>query len=161
MDEKGLQRKVLSFIFNDDAFLALRNNPHPYHGGDFWFVVTGGVENGESYKNAVKREIKEETGLNSNKIIPLNWGSIYEWNNITCNERNYLTYVDKGEIVLNEEHIEYEWLALDKFIKKIKWGNDRRLLKTVLDKAINGKQYFDIMTFKDYRERNDTCLSLV
>lgn len=146
-----MKRKILSFITDGKKFLALRNHPHPEHGGDFWFVVTGGVEEGESSKEAVAREIKEETGLNFEKIFPLNWGSVYSWKNEVCEEINFLTFVKKREIVLNEEHIESEWLNMDDFIKRINWEDDKKLLKSVLKKAIKSELYFKEKTIKDYR----------
>ena len=73
-----MKKKILSFIVHNRKFLALRNNSKSIkHGGDFWFIVTGLVEDKETVKDAVKREIKEETGLDVNEIFPLNWRSIY------------------------------------------------------------------------------------
>ena len=34
-------------------------------------------------------------------------------------EKNFLAFVDNEDIVLNEEHIDFEWLNLNEFIKKI------------------------------------------
>ena len=58
-----INNKVLAFVYSDGKFLALHSNPDKEHGEGGWFVVTGGLENNESLENAVKREIKEETGL--------------------------------------------------------------------------------------------------
>ncbi len=150
-----MKQKILAFVVYKGKFLALRNNPHPEHGGDFWFVVTGGVEEGEDQINAVKREVIEETGLNSEEILFLNWGSIYEWRGDLYKELNFLSFVNSGEVMLNEEHIKYEWLGIEDFIKRIKWDDDKELLRKVLKKALNKKQYFKKQEIKDYRE-NET-----
>lgn len=155
-----MKRKILTFIVNGGKFLALEMTKHPEHapeGG--WFVLTGGVEENESYEDAVVREILEETGLNIEEIIPLNWGSVYEWDyngiKTACEELNFLSFVKSGEITLNKEHSKYEWLDIDEFIKKINWDDDKELLKKILEKAIRKEKYFDKMTLKDYRRRNE------
>ncbi len=105
-----MKKKILSFITDGNFFLALRNSPFEpkKHGGDFWFVVTGGVEGKESFDEAAKREIREETNLEVKDIFPLNWGSVYEWGGEVCEEHNFISFVDRKKIILNEEHIEYE-----------------------------------------------------
>jgi len=137
-------------------FLALEMTKHPEHapeGG--WFVVTGGVEGNESSEDAVNREVFEETRLNLEEIIPLNWGSLYEWRGELCEEQNFIAFVKSGEVILNEEHSDYQWLSLDEFIKKINWDDDKELLKKVLEKAIKKEKYFDKMNIKDYRGKNE------
>ena len=75
-----MKRKILTFVVKDRKFLALEMTKHPEHapqGG--WFVVTGGIEKDESPEDTVAREVFEETGLNIEESIFLNWSSIYEW----------------------------------------------------------------------------------
>lgn len=139
----------------DGRFLALYSEPHPEHGKGGWFVVTGGVEKGETYDEAVAREILEETGLITEEIIPLNWGSIYNWGDEICEEHNFISFVNSGDILLNEEHSKYEWLNLDEFINKINWDNNKELLKQVLNKALNKEKHFNEFVLKDYRENKN------
>ena len=151
-----MKKKILTFIVEGRKFLALELTKHPEHapeGG--WFVVTGGIEEDESAEEAVAREILEETGLNIEEIIPLNWSSIYEWREEVCEEQNFVTFVKSGKVILNEEHSNYEWLNLDEFIKKINWPDNKELLKKVLEKAIKKEKYFDKMNVKDYRIKNE------
>ncbi len=150
-----MKRKILSFVVNDGKFLALYSEPHKEYGEGGWFVVTGGVEENESYEDAVVREILEETGLDTEEIISLNWGSVYEWWDELCEEHNFITFVKPGKITLNEEHSKYEWLNIDEFIERIKWDDDKKLLKVVLEKALNKEKHFDEITFKDYRRKNE------
>jgi len=49
-----MKNKILSFVVYKNEFLALRNKPSKQHGGDFWFVVTGEIEN-ETSEKAVER----------------------------------------------------------------------------------------------------------
>jgi 8-oxo-dGTP diphosphatase len=148
-----MKKKVLAIVLDKESksFLLLRNNPHPKHGGDFWFVVTGEVETNETSEEAIQREVKEETNLEIEKIFNLNWKSIYEWNKETCEEENFLVFAKPGKIILNEENIEYNWLKLGEFVKKIRWEDDPNLLKEVLKRALNNEQYYSSLHVRDYR----------
>ena len=141
-----MENKILTFIYNkkENKFLLLNMTKHPDHspeGG--WFVVTGGIESNESNEEAVKRELLEETGLKSKFILPLNWGSTYIWKGKECKEMNFITFVDSMRLILNEEHSDYLWLGLNKFIKKIDWKDNKKLLKKVLEKAKDKEIFFD------------------
>lgn len=148
-----MQKKILTFVVSNGKFLALYSEPHPEHGEGGWFVVTGSLEKGETHKEAVAREISEETGLTTEEIVPLNWGSIYNWDDDLCEEHNFISFVKPGDVLLNEEHSKYQWLDIDDFIEKINWNDDKELLKQVLKKALNKKKHFKEFFFKDYRER--------
>ena len=140
-----MKHKILSFIYDSQnkLFLALYSKPHPEHGPGGWFTVTGGVEEEESEKDAVKREVKEETELDVLEIFDLNWGSVYKWKGEECKEMNYISFVEHENVRLNEEHSKYEWLGIDEFIDRIAWNDDKALLMKVLEKAIKKEIYFN------------------
>jgi 8-oxo-dGTP pyrophosphatase MutT (NUDIX family) len=147
-----MNKKILSFITDGRRFLALRNNAQDLsHGGDFWFTVAGSIELKESLEEAVKREIKEETNLEIKEIFSLNWGSIYSWDKKDNSEKNFLAFVKKGEIVLNEEHVEFAWLNLEDFIKRIKWDLSKDELNKVLEKALKKELFFKEEKIEDFR----------
>ena len=147
-----MQRKILTFVVRNGKILALYSEHHPEHGEGGWFVVTGGVEANETREEAVAREVMEETGLITEEIMPLNWGSVYKWDGGVYEEHNFISFVDSADIVLNEEHNKFEWLDIDEFIERIKWDDDKELLKKVLEKALNKEQYFKKQEIKDYRK---------
>ena len=137
--------KILTFICNQDKkLLLLKGDPtDPQLKKSIWYVVTGGYEACDNtLENTVKREIKEETNLNAKKIIYLNWVLEYESLGEKCIEYAYITFVDEEEIILNEENIDYEWLEKDDFIEKIDWFSDKKVLRLVLGKALNGEILF-------------------
>ena len=147
-------KKILSFITDGTKFLALYHKGNdPSYGGRFWFTVTGSVEKGEDYETAVRREIKEETRLDSLEIFSLNWMSIYEWGNELCEEMNFITLVKRGKIKLNEEHDKYKWVDLDNFAETIKWRDDKKLLKNVLEKALKKEKYFQKLNLVEHRRK--------
>lgn len=148
-----MRSKILSFVVNSNKLLALRSRSHPDHGLSEWFVVTGSVEPGETHEDAVRREVLEETNLVAMSILPLNWGSIYEWNGEACEELNFMCFVKPGNVVLNEEHDSFLWLDLDTFVKSIRWDDDKAQLRSVLAKALEQKQLFRELKLIDYRSK--------
>lgn len=149
-----MNKKILAFVCDGEKFLLLRNNSKdPAHGGDYWFTVTGSVEAGESIENAVKREVKEETNLEVFEIFYLKWGSVYSWGGKDHSENNFLTFVKQGEVVLNEEHVDSEWLNLDNFIEKINWDLNKDELKKVLQKAVKRELFFKKEKIDDFRKK--------
>jgi 8-oxo-dGTP pyrophosphatase MutT (NUDIX family) len=152
-----MQKKILTFVVYRKKILALYSEPHPEHGEGGWFVVTGAIEKGESPEDAVKREVKEETGLVVKEVSALNWGSIYNWRGDICKEYNFVSFIKQPrKIILNKEHSKYKWLDIDNFIEIIKWDDDKKLLKRVLEKALNKETYFKKIAIKNYRkEKNE------
>lgn len=64
-----LRKKVRALVINDRAkFLLIQ--PHSYE-SDAWTLVGGGVEEGEDYEKAIKREMLEETGIAETKNLLL------------------------------------------------------------------------------------------
>ncbi|HLC72560.1 MAG TPA: NUDIX hydrolase [Candidatus Nanoarchaeia archaeon] len=134
-------KKILAFIYNEQTkkFLIVKTkgNAHEAHGKSQWFTITGNVEQGESNEEAVKREVKEETGLDIEEVYDLRWGSIYTWKGEECEETNYLAFVKEEKVVLNEEHDVYEWLSLKEFVTKIEWSLSKKELAGILERAIS------------------------
>jgi len=149
-----MRRKILAFVYDGKRFLTLRNNPEdPTHGGDYWFTVTGSVEGRESYFDAVNREVKEETNLEVTEIFDLKWGSVYSWGGEEYKERNYLAFVKRDRVILNEEHVDFEWLSLKKFVKRIVWGLAKSDLEIVLKRALQKREPFKRCKLEDLRKK--------
>lgn len=131
--------KVLTFVIkNNKLLLLLGSDKDPQFKESFWYVITGSIEKQDKdLYDTVRREVKEETNLNLDKIIDLNL--IFEYDSLGkhCIEHVFVSYADDGEIILNEESINYKWCSLDEFIELIKWYYDKRKLKEMLKKYID------------------------
>lgn len=137
--------KILTFIVNkDNKILLLHNNYEDLsHGGDIWYTVTGAVEDyDKDIINAVKREVKEETNIDIKESIYQNVKLKYTNRNIDCTEYVYVSYIDKYDIKLNEEWIDYKWLNIDEFISSCHWYYEKEVLKNILSKALNKELYY-------------------
>src|SRR5574344_162676 len=136
--------KILSFIINEDNELLLLkgNSMDPQIKKSIWYVVTGSIENYDmTLEDAVAREIMEETNLKAIKVTNLNW--IFKYNSLgtICTEYVFISTVKRDKIILNFENIDYEWLSIKDFIKKIYWFSDKETLINVLEAYIDGKIY--------------------
>ena len=131
--------KILTFVIkNNNLLLLLGSDKDPQFKESFWYVITGGVDiKDNNLYDTVKREVKEETNLNINKIIDLNLIFEYESLGEHCIEHVFVSYVDNSDIILNEESIDYKWCSLDEFIELIKWYYNKNELKEILKKYIN------------------------
>lgn len=132
--------KILSFIVNENKeLLLLKGSPNDLQFKKLiWYVVTGGCETVDMTKeDTVKREIKEETNLDVQKIIYLNWIFKYMSLGHKCVEYVYIAFVKNTNIILNEENLEYKWCNINNFVEKVDWFGNKTTLKTVLIKALN------------------------
>lgn len=137
--------KILTFIVNkDNKILLLHNNYEDLsHGGDIWYTVTGAIEEcDKDIVDTVKREVKEETNIDIKESIYQNVKLKYTNRNIDCIEYVYVSYIDKYDIKLNEEWIDYKWLNIDEFILNCYWYYEKEVLKNILSKALNKELYY-------------------
>ncbi|MDA4845278.1 NUDIX hydrolase [Hoeflea poritis] len=77
------QNRVLLFRFIFDR--------GPLSGQDYWATPGGGLENGETFEGAAKRELKEETGLEIGDVGPV------------IGRRNFALRLPDGETVMAVE----------------------------------------------------------
>ena len=138
--------KILTFIMNEDykLLLLLGSDKDPYYHRSFWYVVTGGVEKiDHDLSDTVKREVKEETNLDVLESLYLNWIFKYKNFDVDCVEYAFISFVNKSNVELNEESIDYKWCDLDEFIDKIEWFGDKTFLRKVLNHAMHKKLFLD------------------
>ena len=109
----------------------------------FGMLSLGGKERYDhTLEETVSREVKEETDLDVEKTKYLNWIFQYKSLGVNCKEYVYISLVNDGEIVLNEESIDYKWCGLDEFIDLIEWYGSKNELRNVLEYALKGELYY-------------------
>ena len=123
-------RIVLTGILkdNDDLLFVKRSENDDLYPGE-WEFPGGHLENGETLKDGLKRELFEEIGFNLeiNPIITHYTDEVKIKNGEVVHdiELDFIINVNKEtiEVKLNEEHIDFKWVKkdselLDEYIKE-------------------------------------------
>lgn len=128
---------------NKIYYLILKRKLH-WNG---WEFPKGGINFSETKQHAIKREIKEETGLKILKIKKFNVSGKYRYNQIYPDRKGiagqkfflYAVKVNIGKVKIDRiEHSGYKWLEFKEAIKKLTWPNQKRCLK-IVNKWLNKK----------------------
>jgi NADH pyrophosphatase NudC (nudix superfamily) len=137
--KKDTNNKILAIIYSDqDKFLLLRTNPKTMK-VDHWYVVTGGIKEDEKAKDAVIREVDEETELSILKIKSTKLSFDYEWpinSGKMKHEEVFIVKVKHADPKITKyEHLDWKWLNKKDFLDKIYWyGDSKDNLKKIIEK---------------------------
>jgi len=111
---------VKGFVVNDKGeLLLIKRRDNDIHKPSEWEIPGGRLDAGEDPFEGLKRETKEETGLDIEILNPL---KIHHFTRDDGQKITMIVFVCKpvsDEINLSEEHTAYEWLNLDAAYEKI------------------------------------------
>ena len=131
---------VLAFIFTRSPslqFLFLKRTPER---SSYWQPVCGGLDSGESLNSALKREIREETGITKIlEIIDLDISFKYQEikNHTKMQMEDHcfaIEIINPIPINLSSEHSEYLWLSRDKVPQYFIWDLGLEAFRVLLKK---------------------------
>ena len=99
-----------------------------------WETVHGHIEEGESPEDAAVREVREETGLDVERLYNVTVQPFYLHKLGTVELAVvFAAFVRRTqEIVLGEEHTRFEWLSTDAALERFVWPRERSALRDVL-----------------------------
>ena len=103
-----------AFVFNKkDEGLLIKQSDYLKHGSNKWDVPRGRVQEGEDLKEAIIRELREETNIHD---FDGPWLVGYH-SFKTENNENWLVlhhaFRSDDEVKLSEEHTEFMWISSD------------------------------------------------
>ena len=124
-----IKLSVCGVIMYQSKFLIVKRSETDDFLPNCWEFPGGSVEDGETISEALKREIKEEIGLDISNEYPQLIGISEEFMNEEKTERylqlNYKIVMDtEPNMTLSSEHVTYDWATkddsrLDDFLKEI------------------------------------------
>ncbi len=128
-----------------DAYLILRRAANKDFAGGMWECVTGRVDQGEGFLEALQREIYEETALSAQIACFLGVTHFYRGAPLPENELLGVIFLcatnEPTAIRLSEEHDAYQWImAKDAPVLLSATDANTRWLARVIQQATNLRQ---------------------
>jgi len=137
---RGIFIVVYAIVKNKPQYLILKRKLH-WKG---WEFPKGGVEYKKFYETllmAMRREVKEETGLKILGIKKFDISGKYRYDKKYSDRKNfvgqtfeklYAVEVEKSKVELDKkEHSDYKWVDFSDAVKKLKWKNQKDCLRIV------------------------------
>ena len=93
--------------------------------------MKGGIEKGETEKEALKREILEEVGLKNVQILDKIYSYEFTFKNVKHLVSTYLVKANSNEEIKlqTSEVVGYAWVSKEQALKMLFWENEKEALK--------------------------------
>lgn len=106
---------VKGFVLHNDKYLFVKKANNGSRNEGYWELPGGGLNFGELPETALRREIKEETGLNIQVIRPLLTWSFIKNKNKQVIGITYLCESKENSVTISDEHDNYTWISKNNF----------------------------------------------
>jgi bis(5'-nucleosidyl)-tetraphosphatase len=129
MKERSAGAIIFSINSSSDvSFLLLQHN------AGHWDFAKGNIEHGENEWQAARREIREETGIESVHFLEgfrvrVEYYYKREGNLVHKEVVFFLARSDSKRVILSNEHIGYSWCDFDKSLAKLTYRSARDVLE--------------------------------
>jgi 8-oxo-dGTP pyrophosphatase MutT (NUDIX family) len=131
-----VRREVQAVIFddadNEKKVLILKKTDYSARRYR-WRLLKGGLNDGESETEGLKREILEETGLRKVQILDRILSYEFFFKNVRHTVSSYLVRADSKEPVkLQKSEVDdYVWTSKEEALKMLHWNNEIEALRYV------------------------------
>ena len=126
-----MKQTTLCYIKKNSSYLMLhRTKKQDDINKDKWLGVGGHFEQGENAESCMKREVKEETGLNA---LSYQYRGVVTFHSDQYeSEKMHLFTIDEfeGSIIECDEG-ELEWIPLEKLLELPMWEGDKIFLRLI------------------------------
>lgn len=108
-----------SFVIKDNKLLVLKRASNDVQMPDIWEIPGGRLELGEDPHEGIKRETKEETGIDIEVLNPINVRHFNRDDGQTITMLIFLCKALNDNVKISKEHSDFEWLPLDNCKEKL------------------------------------------
>ena len=110
---------VKSFIIKDNKLLILKRRFDNVQKPNIWEISGGRLEPGENPHEGIKRETKEETGIDIEVLHPLNVRHFTREDGQTITMLIFLCKALNNNVNISKEHSNFEWVSLNSCKEKL------------------------------------------
>ena len=109
---KKIKVAAKAFVLKDNNILLIKRSLSQTEGKIVWDIPGGGIEEGESFEDALHREIMEEVGLKVKICDTIRAWNFKQEDGMTYGI-SFLTKYLSSEIKLSDEHEDYKWVKIN------------------------------------------------
>jgi len=132
---------------NNEVLLLKRSTGEKFNKNK-WDLPGGHLEKGETVKESLKREIKEETGLDVRIGSIVNIVEFSHNHQQFKNEKRglrFIAYYQSGKVILDDnEHSDFKWLPIEEAINKL--DDEDGFEKEKKETLLKAKKYLEMQT---------------
>lgn len=110
---------VKSFIVKEGKLLVLKRVSNDIQKPNIWEIPGGRLELGEDPRKGIKRETKEETGIDIEVLHPINVRHFARDDGQTITMLIFLCKALNDNVKLSEEHSAFEWVDVGQCKEKL------------------------------------------
>lgn len=110
---------VKGFIVKDNKLLILKRTKEEVQKPNIWEIPGGRLELGEDPFQGLKREVKEEAGIDIEILRPLSVRHFTRDDGQVITMIIFLCKVFDENIILSKEHCEFEWINIESAKEKL------------------------------------------
>jgi len=123
-----------------DRYLLLRRSMEKDFAAGAWECVTGRLDQGEGFEQAVHREVKEEIGAEVVPLFILGTTHFYRGETIPDNELVGVIYCCRmrswTQVLMSDEHDQYRWVTAEQAFKLLRSNHPTEIwLRKVIKRA--------------------------
>ena len=108
-----------SFVIRDGRLLILKRASNDIQKPNIWEIPGGRLKVGEDPKEGIKRETKEETGIDIEILYPINVRHFVRDDGQTITMLIFLCKALHDNVKISEEHSDFDWVVLEKCKEKL------------------------------------------
>jgi 8-oxo-dGTP diphosphatase len=123
-----------------DRYLLLRRSMEKDFAAGAWECVTGRLDQGEGFEQAVHREVKEEIGAEVMPLFILGTTHFYRGETIPDNELVGVVYCCRmrswTQVIMSDEHDQYRWVTAEQAFELLRGNHPTEIwLQKVIKRA--------------------------